>query len=104
MATREERIGGLESRVAVLEAAIASLVASGPTLTLRSGKPEPAFDKPRPRNPNPRWLDKAIYANGCATDRCSARIEKGQRCYFVPAMDTEKSKVYCEPCATALGH
>ena len=96
MATRDERIGGLESRVSVLEAAIAGMVAAKPVAQA------PATQ--RPRNPNPRWLDKAIYANGCSTERCSARIEKGERCFFVPKTDTEKSKVYCVPCATALGH
>lgn len=96
MATRDERIAGLESRVAVLEKALAGI----PTPTLHAGTPTPAFP---PSNPNPRWLNESRFANDCAVERCKTHIRKGERCYFVPKTDTEKSKVYCEPCAKALG-
>lgn len=92
MATREERLAGLEARVAVLETALAGMV---------QAPPAPAT---HPSNPDPRWLNEARYANNCAVDRCKTRIEKGERCFFVPKTDTEKSKVYCAPCATAMGH
>lgn len=92
MATREERIGGLEARVAVLEAALAGMSA-----------PAQAKNPLPPSNPNPRWLNEARFANDCATPRCSTRVQKGERCYFVPKTATEKSKVYCQPCANAMG-
>lgn len=92
MATREERVAGLEARVAVLEKALA-----GMTAPAREANPLP------PRNSNPRWLNEARFDSGCSTARCSTRVKKGERCYYVPRTATEKSQVFCQPCATAMG-
>lgn len=52
--------------------------------------------QPARANGKAKWLDSARYANACQGAGCNGRVQKGERCYYVPG-----TGVYHEACAPA---
>jgi hypothetical protein len=80
-----ERMNELEAEVAELRASIAQRMKAATN------------DKPKatPKG-KARWLESARYANACQGAGCNGRVEKGERCWYVPGVG-----VYHPPCAPA---